>query len=152
MLVNKEWINNLVNEWQEAISTSIISLQRSSMSCNSYGIETYTYIIRSKMEKEDIKSNQLFSWDANLSIHSRRNILNASGAFSAPSNIYHLYFPNVRYDWQSWDTYANIEARSTEGKTYTLEGNINLKLNCKKILNIYLSYLSGIIWSRIEIN
>lgn len=56
-LLNEERINKLVSEWQEAISISLFPFEPSCMSCNSNGMAPFICIIRSKMEKEDIKSD-----------------------------------------------------------------------------------------------
>uniref|UniRef100_A0AC11B6R0 G-patch domain containing 2 n=1 Tax=Ovis aries TaxID=9940 RepID=A0AC11B6R0_SHEEP len=72
--------------------------EQSDVSCNSDEVKPLICIIRSKMEKEDIKSSNFCSGDPDLSIHCSRNTLNASGACSPQSNIYHLHFTNVGYD------------------------------------------------------
>ena len=111
------WMNKQVSErMTRGHSVSFFRFELSCMSCNSDGMGPLICIIRSKMEKEDIKSSKFFSGDPDLSIHGSRNILNASGAFSSQSSIYHLHFPNVRYDWQSWNTYSNIWSKISRGR------------------------------------
>lgn len=79
MLTNEESVNKLVNE--RGHKHLISSLNGLGVSCNSDGLKPFIYTIWSKVEKEDIKSNKLFSWDANPSIHGNRNILSACRAF-----------------------------------------------------------------------
>ena len=51
------------------------------------------------MEKEDMKSSKFFSGDPDLPIHcTEQEYLNAPGACSPQSSIYHLHFTIVGYD------------------------------------------------------
>lgn len=126
MINDYSLINKIVNKWQEAIGTSLFLFEQSDVSCNSDEVKPLICIIRSKMEKEDIKSSNFCSGDPDLSIHCSRNTLNASGACSPQSNIYHLHFTNVGYDWQSWNAYSNIWRGYLGEKVSSLKGNINL--------------------------